>query len=91
MLIAWALGFISYQLINPGFVHWWASAWQRVDRWLGFTPQSWMSASILSFLVFTIGFIMVLQTLGLDIAPVLTGAGIAGVSVMVSIVRSLLT
>jgi moderate conductance mechanosensitive channel len=37
--------------------------------------------SILSFLVFTIGFIMVLQTLGLDIAPVLTGAGIAGVAV----------
>ncbi len=37
--------------------------------------------SILSFLVFTIAFVMVLGALGLDIAPVLTGAGIAGVAV----------
>ena len=37
--------------------------------------------SILSFLVFTIAFVMVLQTLGLDITPILTGAGIAGVAV----------
>ena len=37
--------------------------------------------SILSFLVFTIAFVMVLDALGLDIAPVLTGAGIAGVAV----------
>jgi moderate conductance mechanosensitive channel len=37
--------------------------------------------STLSFLVFTIAFVMVLDALGLDIAPVLTGAGIAGVAI----------
>jgi small-conductance mechanosensitive channel len=37
--------------------------------------------SMLSFLVFTIAFVMVLGALGLDIAPVLTGAGIAGVAI----------
>jgi moderate conductance mechanosensitive channel len=37
--------------------------------------------SIVSFLVLTIAFVMVLQTLGLDIAPILTGAGIVGVAV----------
>jgi small conductance mechanosensitive channel len=37
--------------------------------------------SIVSFLVFTIAFVMVLDALGLNIAPLLTGAGIAGVAV----------
>lgn len=51
MLVPWALGFVSYQLINPGYLTWWADAWGHVNSWLGFTVQSWMSASILSFLV----------------------------------------
>jgi purine-cytosine permease-like protein len=51
MLLPWAAGFVTYQLINPGFVSWWASAWTSVARFLGFTPASWMSASILSFAV----------------------------------------
>jgi putative hydroxymethylpyrimidine transporter CytX len=51
MLVPWALGFVTYQLINPGQVSWWASAWASVARWLHFTVQSWMSASILSFVV----------------------------------------
>jgi putative hydroxymethylpyrimidine transporter CytX len=50
-LVPWAAGFVVYQLINPGYVSWWASLWGRVDGWLGFTPTSWMSASILSFAV----------------------------------------
>ncbi|HJQ44515.1 MAG TPA: cytosine permease [Jatrophihabitantaceae bacterium] len=50
-LVPWALGFVAYQLVNPGYVSWWASAWGHVADWLQFTPQSWMSASILSFLV----------------------------------------
>ena len=37
--------------------------------------------SIVSFTVFTIAFIMVLDALGLNIAPILTGAGIAGVAI----------
>src|SRR6202034_3330515 len=51
MLAPWAAGFVTYQLINPGSVSWWASAWTSFGRLIGFTAQSWMSASILSFAV----------------------------------------
>jgi hypothetical protein len=50
-LLPWALGIVAYQLINPGQLGWWTALWQHVDDVLGFAPQSWMSASILSFLV----------------------------------------
>jgi NCS1 family nucleobase:cation symporter-1 len=50
-LAPWALGFIAYQLVNPGSISWWAKAWAHVDTWLHFTPASWMSASLLSFAV----------------------------------------
>jgi nucleobase:cation symporter-1, NCS1 family len=49
MLLPWAVGFVIYQLINPGYVSWWASAWSSFGHSIGFTPASWMSASILSF------------------------------------------
>jgi nucleobase:cation symporter-1, NCS1 family len=51
MLLPWAAGFVTYQLINPGYVSWWVSLWGAVARALGFTPASWMSASICSFVV----------------------------------------
>jgi purine-cytosine permease-like protein len=51
MVLPWLLGFIGYQLINPGYVGWWADAWAHVDTWIGFTPQTWMSASLISFAV----------------------------------------
>jgi putative hydroxymethylpyrimidine transporter CytX len=51
MLAPWAAGFVTYQLINPGYVSWWASAWTSFGHDIGFTPQTWMSASILSFCV----------------------------------------
>jgi nucleobase:cation symporter-1, NCS1 family len=50
-LVPWALGFVAYQLINPGSVSWWTQLWGHVQSWLNFTPQSWMSASLLSFAV----------------------------------------
>jgi NCS1 family nucleobase:cation symporter-1 len=49
MLLPWAVGFVIYQLINPGYVSWWASAWSSFGQDIGFTPAGWMSASILSF------------------------------------------
>jgi len=49
MLLPWAAGFVVYQLINPGYVSWWASAWSSFGRDIGFTPAGWMSASIMSF------------------------------------------
>jgi nucleobase:cation symporter-1, NCS1 family len=51
MLVPWAAGFVTYQLINPGYVSWWVSAWTRFAGLIGFTPASWMSASICSFVV----------------------------------------
>jgi NCS1 family nucleobase:cation symporter-1 len=51
MLAPWAAGFVTYQLINPGYVSWWASAWTSIGHAIGFTPASWMSASIFSFAV----------------------------------------
>jgi NCS1 family nucleobase:cation symporter-1 len=51
MLLPWAAGFVTYQLINPGYISWWVSGWTSIAKWLGFTAQPWMSASILSFVV----------------------------------------
>jgi purine-cytosine permease-like protein len=51
MLAPWILGVITYQLINPGYVGWWVNRWTTVQGWLHFTPHSWMSASLLSFVV----------------------------------------
>jgi nucleobase:cation symporter-1, NCS1 family len=51
MLLPWAAGFVVYQLINPGYISWWVSMWGWISRQIGFTPASWMSASILSFAV----------------------------------------
>jgi NCS1 family nucleobase:cation symporter-1 len=51
MLVPWLLGFASYQLVNPGSVSWWASAWTSVQRAIGFTPPTWMSASVTSFVI----------------------------------------
>ncbi len=51
MLVPWALGFAAYQLVNPGAIGWWARMWHAVGDALHFTAQSWMSASLFSFLV----------------------------------------
>jgi putative hydroxymethylpyrimidine transporter CytX len=47
----WALGFVVYQLINPGYISWWVSVWSRLAMLIDFRAPSWMSASISSFLV----------------------------------------
>jgi purine-cytosine permease-like protein len=49
MIVAWAVGVATYQLINPGNVGWWSRLWTGAQDSLGFTPSSWMSASLLSF------------------------------------------
>jgi purine-cytosine permease-like protein len=51
MLVPWTLGFIVYQLINPGYISWWAATWTHIGRLIGFRAASWMSASICSFVV----------------------------------------
>jgi purine-cytosine permease-like protein len=51
MVMPWLLGFAAYQLIDPGGIGWWVSVWSHVDGWLDLTVQSWMSASVFSFVV----------------------------------------
>jgi len=51
MVLPWLVGVVVYQLINPGYVGWWVNRWTTVQGWLHFTPQTWMSASVLSFVV----------------------------------------
>jgi putative hydroxymethylpyrimidine transporter CytX len=51
LLVPWVLGFIVYQMVNPGGIGWWADLWSTVDRWLHFTPPEWLSASLFSFAV----------------------------------------
>jgi len=51
MLAPWAAGFVTYQLIYPGQVSWWATAWGNLAHAVRFTAQPWMSASLLSFTV----------------------------------------
>jgi nucleobase:cation symporter-1, NCS1 family len=51
MLLPWLLGFAAYQLVNPGTVSWWASFWGDVASGISFTPATWMSASLVSFVV----------------------------------------
>lgn len=49
MMVAWAVGIATYQLINPGNLGWWSRLWTNAQNALNFTPSSWMSASLLSF------------------------------------------
>ncbi len=52
-LVAWVVGFLSYNWINPGTVSWWVSAMKRLlTDWLRLpSPPSWVGASLLSFVV----------------------------------------
>lgn len=62
MLAPWFLGFVVYQLINPGYIGWWARDWHRVDGWLHLSVRTWMSASLLSFAVAAVATVPFLVT-----------------------------
>jgi purine-cytosine permease-like protein len=51
MVIPWVAGFVTYQLLNPGIVGWWVKWWTARQDDLGFTPPTWASASLGSFVV----------------------------------------
>jgi nucleobase:cation symporter-1, NCS1 family len=72
MLTPWVLGFVVYQLINPGSVGWWSRAWGHVDSALHISVQSWMSASVLSFAVaglVTVPFVVARRRSGARVEP----------------------
>lgn len=48
-LVSWVLGFVSYQLINPGGVPFWADFWVATREALGLDPPDWLGASFTSF------------------------------------------
>jgi putative hydroxymethylpyrimidine transporter CytX len=50
MLVPWVTGFVVYQLIYPGGVSWWSTMWKHIAHDIHFRVQTWMSASLLSFL-----------------------------------------
>jgi nucleobase:cation symporter-1, NCS1 family len=49
MMIPWLIGFVSYQMINPGSISLWTPAWQHIDQALGIGSTSYLSASLISF------------------------------------------
>lgn len=51
MQLAWLLGFICYQLVNPGAIPGWSDAWSALATSLGVAGHPWLSASLTSFLV----------------------------------------
>ncbi len=51
MLLPWALGFVVFQLLNPGSIGWWARLWGHVQDALHVHPGWWSSASLFSFVV----------------------------------------
>ncbi|MEP6560187.1 MAG: cytosine permease [Nakamurella sp.] len=51
MALAWALGFVVYQLVNPGAIPGWSDAWTRLADVLHTSGHPWVSASLTSFVV----------------------------------------
>jgi nucleobase:cation symporter-1, NCS1 family len=51
MVVAWVVGLVAYQLVNPGGAPVWSDAWTALRDALGIAPPSWLSASLLSFVV----------------------------------------
>jgi NCS1 family nucleobase:cation symporter-1 len=51
MLLAWLVGFLVYQVINPGSIPYWSDFWTNAGERLHTLGHSWLSASIASFLV----------------------------------------
>jgi len=50
-VVAWACGFVAYQLVYPGTVPGWADFWGAMAGALGFTAPSWLGSSVAAILV----------------------------------------
>lgn len=45
-VVAWACGFVAYQLVYPGDVPGWSSLWSGVAAAIGFTAPAWLGSSV---------------------------------------------
>ena len=50
-VIAWACGFVAYQLVYPGTVPGWADLWTTVSNAIGFIAPSWLGSSVAAIVV----------------------------------------
>jgi nucleobase:cation symporter-1, NCS1 family len=50
-VVAWACGFVAYQLVYPGDVPGWADLWAHVDTAIAFTPPTWLGSSVAAIVV----------------------------------------
>jgi len=50
-VVAWAGGFVAYQMIYPGTVPLWSDFWLGLDAAIGFTPPTWLGSSVAAILV----------------------------------------
>jgi putative hydroxymethylpyrimidine transporter CytX len=51
MLVAWAAGFVVYQLVNPGAIPHWSDFWTAIGTALHTLGHPWLSASLAAFAV----------------------------------------
>src|SRR6195952_3482473 len=51
MLLAWLVGFLCYQLVNPGSIAHWSDFWEKAGARAHTLGHPWLSASIASFVV----------------------------------------
>lgn len=51
MVAAWLVGFVVYQVINPGSIAYWSDFWTRIGTDLHTLNHAWLSASIASFVI----------------------------------------
>jgi NCS1 family nucleobase:cation symporter-1 len=50
-VVAWACGFVAYQLVYPGDVPGWSAFWTWLDTTIGFVPPSWLGSSVAAIVV----------------------------------------
>jgi nucleobase:cation symporter-1, NCS1 family len=50
-VIAWACGFVAYQLVYPGTVPGWADFWAQVAARIGFEAPGWLGSSVAAIVV----------------------------------------
>ena len=50
-VVAWACGFVAYQLVYPGTVPGWAAFWTWLDGRIGFSAPAWLGSSVAAIAV----------------------------------------